>query len=122
MSPYVLYQAVRHGKYAGSVKQRLGYLPVTFNLDGDEAIWVHAVSVGEVLTARPLLADLRRRYPRFKIFLSTTTLTGQQLARRDMRDVDDVFYFPFDWTFSARRTLDIVKPRLFVMVETEIWP
>src|SRR5207237_6423337 len=61
-------------------------------------------------------------YPRLKLFLSTTTLTGQQLARRDVRDVDAVFYFPFDWTLTARRTLDLVRPRLFIMMETEIWP
>jgi len=122
VSPYFLYQAMRHKKYVGSLGQRLGYLPLSFNLDGDQSIWVHAVSVGEVLTARPLIADLRRQYPRLKLFLSTTTLTGQQLARRDVRDVDAVFYFPFDWTFTARRTLNLVRPRLFVMMETEIWP
>jgi 3-deoxy-D-manno-octulosonic-acid transferase len=121
-APYFLYRALRHQKYLGSLRQRLGSLPVSFNLDGDESIWLHAVSVGEVLTARPLLLELRRRYPRLKLFVSTTTRTGQELARRDLRDVDGVFYFPFDWTFTARRTLDLVKPRLFVMIETEIWP
>ena len=121
-SPYFLYQALRHGKYVGSIGQRLGYLPVSFNLDGDESIWVHAVSVGEVLSARPLISELRARYPKLRLFLSTTTLTGQQLARRSVSDVDAVFYFPFDWTFTARRTLNVVKPRLFVMIETEIWP
>jgi 3-deoxy-D-manno-octulosonic-acid transferase len=121
-SPYFLYQALRHGKYVGSIGQRLGYLPVSFNLDGDESIWVHAVSVGEVLSARPLITELRARYPKLRLFLSTTTLTGQQLARRSVSGVDAVFYFPFDWTFTARRTLNVVKPRLFVMVETEIWP
>ena len=122
VSPWFLYQAIRHKKYIGSLGQRLGYLPVSFNLDGDDSIWVHAVSVGEVLAARPLVADLRRGYPRLKIFLSTTTMSGQQLARRDVRDADAVFYFPFDWTFTARRTLNLVKPRLFIMMETEIWP
>jgi 3-deoxy-D-manno-octulosonic-acid transferase len=122
VSPYFLYQALRYNKYVGSLGQRLGYLPVSFNLDGDESIWVHAVSVGEVLTARPLIAELKRRYPRFKLFLSTTTLTGHQLARRSVPDVDAVLYFPFDWMFTARRTLNLVKPRLFVMMETEIWP
>lgn len=122
VSPYVAYQAIRHKKYIGSLGQRLGYLPVSFNLDGDESIWVHAVSVGEVLIARTLIPELRRRYPRLKLFLSTTTLSGQQLARRDVRDVDAVFYFPFDWRFTAKRTLNLVRPRLFVMVETEIWP
>jgi 3-deoxy-D-manno-octulosonic-acid transferase len=121
-SPYFLYQALRHNKYVGSIGQRLGYLPLSFNLDGDESIWVHAVSVGEVLSARPLISELHARYPKLRVFLSTTTLTGQQLARRSVSDVDAVFYFPFDWTFTARRTLNVVKPRLFVMVETEIWP
>ena len=121
-SPYFAYQAIFHKKYFGSLAQRLGYLPVSLNLDRDESIWVHAVSVGEVLTARPLITDLRRYYPHLKILLSTTTLTGQQLARRDVRDVDGVFYFPFDWAFAVRRTLDVVRPKLFLMVETEIWP
>lgn len=121
-SPYFLYQALRHKKYVGSIGQRLGYLPVSFNLDADESIWVHAVSVGEVLSARPLISELRAQYPKLRVFLSTTTRTGQQLARRSVPDVDAVFYFPFDWTFTVRRTLNVVKPRLFVMIETEIWP
>jgi 3-deoxy-D-manno-octulosonic-acid transferase len=121
-SPYFLYQALRYKKYVGSLGQRLGYLPVSFNLDGDESIWVHAVSVGEVLSARPLISELRTHYPKLRVFLSTTTLTGQQLARRSVPDVDAVFYFPFDWVFTTRRTLNVVKPRLFIMIETEIWP
>jgi 3-deoxy-D-manno-octulosonic-acid transferase len=122
LSPYFLYQALRHNKYVGSLKQRLGYLPVSFNLDADDAIWVHAVSVGEVLAARPLISELRRRYPKLRLFLSTTTRTGQELAKRTVSDADAVFYFPFDWLFAVRRTLALVKPRLLLMVETEIWP
>jgi 3-deoxy-D-manno-octulosonic-acid transferase len=120
-APYFLYQALRHHKYVASLGQRLGYLPVSFNLDAEESIWVHAVSVGEVLAARPIIAGLRERYPDLRLFLSTTTLSGQQIAR-GVSDVDAVFYFPFDFTFIVRRTLNLVKPRLFVMVETEIWP
>ena len=82
VSPYLLYQAVRYRKYIRSLPQRMGYLPVSFNLDGEPSIWIHAVSVGEVLTARALLPQLRERYPRLRIFLSTTTMTGQQVARR----------------------------------------
>jgi 3-deoxy-D-manno-octulosonic-acid transferase len=121
-SPWFIYQAVRYKKYVGSLGQRMGYLPVSFNMDGDESIWVHAVSVGEVLTARPLISDLKRRYPNLRLFLSTTTMAGQQLARRSVRDVDAVFYFPFDLGFVVRRTLDLVRPKLFIMMETEIWP
>ena len=122
VSPYLLYQAVRYRKYIRSLPQRMGYLPLSFNLDGDDSIWIHAVSVGEVLTARALLPELRERYPRLRIFLSTTTMSGQQVARNNLQFVDEVFYFPFDLGFIVNRTLRLVKPRLFVMMETEIWP
>src|SRR5215212_11138143 len=98
VSPYFLYQALRYQKYIGSLRQRLGFLPITFNVDAEDSIWIHAVSVGEALTARALAADLKARYPRLRLFLSTTTIAGQQVARR-LANVDAVFYFPFDWTF-----------------------
>src|SRR4029453_6942575 len=122
VSPYFLYQAVRYKKYIGSLRQRLGFLPISFNIDGEESIWIHAVSVGETLTARALAGELKVRYPRLRLFLSTTTMAGQQIARHSLQNVDGVFYFPFDWTFIVRRTLTLVKPRVFVMMETEIWP
>jgi 3-deoxy-D-manno-octulosonic-acid transferase len=120
--PWFAYQAFRYKKYVASFGQRMGYLPVSFNVDGDESIWIHAVSVGEVLTARPLIADLRKRYPNLRLFLSTTTIAGQQLARRNVPSADAVFYFPFDLGIVVRRTLDLVRPKLFIMMETEIWP
>ena len=122
VSPWFVYQAIRYRKYVSSLGQRMGYLPVSFNMDAEQSIWIHAVSVGEVLTARPLVRDLRTRYPRLRVFLSTTTLAGQQLARRNLSDLDAVFYFPFDLNMFVRRTLNLVRPRLFVMMETEIWP
>ena len=121
-SPWLAYQALRYRKYVGSLAQRLGYLPVSFNIDAEPSIWIHAVSVGELLTARPLIAALRTRHPTLRVFLSTTTMSAQQLARRGGLDVDAVFYFPFDLGFVVRRTLDLVRPRLFLMMETEIWP
>lgn len=120
--PYFVYQALRHDKYVGGLRQRLGYLPIALNVDGEPSIWIHAVSVGETLTARALVADLRERYPRLRLFVSTTTIAGQQVAKKQLPQVDAVFYFPFDWSFIVRRTLNIVRPRLFLMMETEIWP
>ncbi|HEV8235190.1 MAG TPA: 3-deoxy-D-manno-octulosonic acid transferase, partial [Gemmatimonadaceae bacterium] len=122
VSPYFLYQAIRYRKYVGSLRQRLGYLPIDLNIDGDDSIWIHAVSVGEALTARALVADLRARYPRLRLYLSTTTIAGQQVAKKSLTQLDGIFYFPFDWAFIVRRTLGIVKPRVFIMMETEIWP
>src|SRR5688500_20331913 len=103
-----------------SLRQRLCILPVSFNMDGDRSVWIHAVSVGEVLTARALLPELRQRYPHLRIFLSTTTMTGQQVARTNLQYVDDVFFLPFDLRFMVNRTLRLVKPKLFIIMETEI--
>src|ERR1700680_3149750 len=117
VSPYFVYQAIRYKKYVGSLRERLGYLPISFNVDGEESIWIHAVSVGEALMARALAADLKARYPRFRLFLSTTTIAGQQVARRSLQHVDAFFYFPFDWAFLVRRTLSLVKRRVFILME-----
>src|SRR6476661_5910629 len=122
VSPWLAYQAVRYRKYGGSLSQRLGRLPVSFNMDAEPSIWIHAVSVGEVLAARAMTADLKARHPGMRLYLSTTTMAGQELARRSVPDADAVFYFPFDLGPVVRRTLDLVRPRLFLMIETEIWP
>jgi 3-deoxy-D-manno-octulosonic-acid transferase len=121
-APWFAWQAFRHRKYVGSLGQRLGFLPVAFNVDREPSIWVHAVSVGEVLTTRALIDELKNRYPHLRLFLSTTTITGQQVARSGVPHVDGVFYFPFDFPWIVRRTLDLLRPALFVMMETEIWP
>jgi 3-deoxy-D-manno-octulosonic-acid transferase len=121
-SPYFLYQAFRHGKYAGSLLERLGRLPVSLNLDREPSIWIHAVSVGEALTARAIAGDLKARYPHLRLFVSTTTMTGQQVAKQSFQMADGVFFFPIDLGVIVRRVLDILRPRLFVMMETEIWP
>ena len=122
VSPYFVYQALRYRKYVRNLRERLGYLPLPFNFDRDESIWLHAVSVGEVLTARALLPQLRERYPRLRIVMSTTTITGQQVARSNLHGLDEVFYFPLDLPPIVRRTMRLVRPRLFIMMETEIWP
>ncbi|MDX1390703.1 MAG: 3-deoxy-D-manno-octulosonic acid transferase, partial [Acidobacteriota bacterium] len=86
------------------------------------SIWIHAVSVGEVLAARALLQDLRRRYPGHRLLLSTTTATGQQVARQLEEAVDGLFYAPLDFSPIVSRALDRVAPDLVIFVDTEIWP
>jgi 3-deoxy-D-manno-octulosonic-acid transferase len=119
--PYFAYQAIRRGKYISSFKQRLGFLPRSLGYDGRPTIWVHAVSVGEFLAACPLVESIRQQMPDYRIVISTTTVTGQQLAR--VRSAcTDIFYFPFDWAFAVRRSLDCICPTAVIMIETEIWP
>ncbi|MFB3854908.1 MAG: 3-deoxy-D-manno-octulosonic acid transferase [Vicinamibacterales bacterium] len=120
--PKFVYEALRHRKYIGGLGERLGYLPVSFNVDGERSVWIHAVSVGEVLTARSIMDDLRRLYPGLRLFVSTTTVAGQQVARSSVPAADAVFYFPLDLPFIVRRVFRLARPSLFIMMETEIWP
>jgi 3-deoxy-D-manno-octulosonic-acid transferase len=120
--PYFLYQAARHGKYAGSFKERLGWLPESVRSDSRKTIWVHAVSVGEFLAARPLIERLKSDLPAALIVVSTTTVTGQELARSHSHLLGAAFYFPFDWKFSVRRALARVNPSIVIILETELWP
>ena len=84
-------------------------------------IWVHAVSVGEVLAVGGLVEEMRRSFPGFRVLISTTTNTGQELARKRFGE-ENVFYFPLDFAFAVRPYLQALKPELVVLAETEFWP
>jgi 3-deoxy-D-manno-octulosonic-acid transferase len=120
--PFYLWKGRSSGKYLRTFRERMGRLPVYLNLDGDRSIWIHAVSVGEVLAARPLVPALRERFPGHRVFLSTTTLTGNEVARKSVRGLDGLFFAPFDFPHSVRRALEVVNPSLLLLVETELWP
>jgi 3-deoxy-D-manno-octulosonic-acid transferase len=123
--PYWLVQGLRHGKYLSNLGQRLGFsFPSLRNLAVDRpgAIWIHAVSVGEVLSGVTLARRLKETYPTRTLVVSTTTITGQALAQERMPFADAVFYFPLDWAFSVRRALRAVKPAIVIVLETEMWP
>jgi 3-deoxy-D-manno-octulosonic-acid transferase len=85
------------------------------------AIWIHAVSVGEVLAAQPLVERLKARSGR-SVFVSTTTETGRRLACERLQSADGIFYFPLDWVVPVRRALGAICPAIVVIMETEIWP
>ncbi|HKF52377.1 MAG TPA: 3-deoxy-D-manno-octulosonic acid transferase [Candidatus Acidoferrales bacterium] len=124
LAPYFVLQGLRRGKYLWNVRERMGYLPEALarNVQPHTSIWVHAVSVGEVLASQPVVDGLKEQFPECAVFLSTTTITGQELARERIRRADRVFYFPFDWPLPVRRAFERIQPRLVVILETEIWP
>jgi 3-deoxy-D-manno-octulosonic-acid transferase len=127
LSPYFFVRGLISGKYIDHVAERLGWRfpPELQSRDASEdggAIWIHAVSVGEVLAVLPLAGRIKDRFPRRRLVISTTTKTGQQLARERKQAADAVFYFPMDWRGPARRTLRAVRPAAVIIVETEIWP
>src|ERR1022692_1727172 len=121
--PYWLYQMLRHGKYRKGLAERMGRVPARLT-DGSRpgrVIWVHAVSVGEVLAVSGLVEQMRLASPQPRVLVSTTTDTGQELARKRF-GADNVFYFPMDFAFAIRPYLQALRPELVVLAETEFWP
>jgi 3-deoxy-D-manno-octulosonic-acid transferase len=124
--PYWLYQILRHGKYRKGFGERLGKVPARLMASGaglrpGRVIWVHAVSVGEVLAVSGLVEEMRRSFPRHRVVMSTTTDTGQELARKRFGE-ENVFYFPMDFAFAIRPYMQALRPELVVLAETEFWP
>ena len=125
LAPYYVFRAWRRGEPARRLMERLGSPPaelVSRAKAGCGTIWIHAVSVGEVLAAKPLADQLKRRFFERTVLVSTTTETGQHLARERLDSVDGIFYFPLDWSVAVRRALRAVRPALVIVMETEIWP
>lgn len=122
---YLLARFAR-GKPTPGLRQRLGRYPLEFQeslkkLNGP--IWIHGVSVGEVMAARPLVEELRRRLPDQDWVMTTVTPTGQAVARDFLRPGQDpLFYLPWDLTPVVRRVLRQVRPSAFIVFETELWP
>ncbi|MGE5206988.1 MAG: 3-deoxy-D-manno-octulosonic acid transferase [Chlamydiota bacterium] len=119
--PVWLLQMRRHGKHRAGLRARLGKVPEYLHPQQGPVIWVHAVSVGEVLAVSGLVAELRARYPRARVLVSTVTDTGQKLARQRF-GAENVFYFPLDFPFAVRPYLESLQPQLVVIAETEFWP
>ena len=124
LAPYFILRGLRRGNFLESVRERMGRLPPELGAGSGsrDAIWVHAVSVGEVLAAKTLVSGLKARFPERPVFVSTTTATGQRVARERMEGVSGFFYFPFDWQAPVRRAFEKIRPAIVVIMETEIWP
>ncbi|MGZ7042673.1 MAG: 3-deoxy-D-manno-octulosonic acid transferase, partial [Thermoanaerobaculia bacterium] len=116
--PFFLLIGLLRGKYLSNFPQRMGFYR---SKPGEHDVWLHAVSVGEVLAARTVVAAILRQRPQTSLVVTTTTITGQAQARRLYPDAT-VTYFPFDFAFAVRRFLDHHRPRVFATMETEIWP
>jgi 3-deoxy-D-manno-octulosonic-acid transferase len=119
--PYWMFGKRRHGKYREGLGERLGKVPPRLQSPSKTAIWVHAVSVGEVLAVSELVRELRSQFPNYKVVVSTTTATGQKLAIKYFGE-ESVFYFPLDLGFAIQPYLSFLRPGLIVLAETEFWP
>lgn len=105
-------------------EKRSVYLSERLGISGysDADIWVHAVSVGEVIASLPFLKALKKGFPELKIVFSTTTYTGQKIARERFPEARRIMYIPWDTWLTVNRVVKIISPRLFITIETELWP
>jgi 3-deoxy-D-manno-octulosonic-acid transferase len=122
-APYWLVRMATSGRYRAGLPGRLGRVPdgLRAAVSGHDVVWVHAVSVGEVLAATELIRELKARLPGWVVAVSTTTETGQRLARERLKD-SPVFYLPLDFRFTVRRYLRVLRPKMLVLMESELWP
>ena len=124
LAPYYAVRGWRRGEPWQTLRERLGAVPTVIKELSAKggAVWIHAVSVGEVLAAQPVVEELRRIFPERVILVSTTTETGQRLARERMKGASGIFYFPLDSAGAVKRALRAIRPAMVVVMETEIWP
>ena len=127
--PYLLYRSLRHQGYAPSLVERIRVPEIESSGQAEQAqratIWLHAVSVGEVIAVATLMPALERAFPEARFVVSVITVTGRRVAEdklSGLQGVAAVFYCPFDFAFLVRRVVDKVRPRALVIIETEIWP
>jgi 3-deoxy-D-manno-octulosonic-acid transferase len=122
--PYYALKILLTGKYRKSIGPKFGFNPGSIyeGMTGGPRIWIHAVSVGEVTAAAPIVASLRDRFPKACIVLSTSTETGQEMARKIVPGVTSFMYYPLDLPWVVKKVIAQVRPDLFVIVETELWP
>ncbi len=124
LSPFILFKLVTVPKYRGGISQKLGRIRKSVRkvIQGTRPIWIHAVSVGEVMAAHPLIRELKKKYPDRKLILSTVTVTGNHTAHQRVPEADAVFFFPFDFPWIVRRVIHGINPAVVLVAETELWP
>ncbi len=116
-------RVLQNRDYLRHLRERFGHIPFSMRRTAHGAIWLHAVSVGEVLSAIPLIKELRSRYPNAPVYVSTTTLAGRAVCEEKLKDLTaGVFFAPIDYRLFVRRVLHAIRPTLVIVFETEIWP
>jgi len=120
LSPIIFVLFILKPKLRAGFWQKIGFYP---NLKGNNTVWIHAVSVGEVNAVENFVKKLRQEYPDYNLVLTTVTRTGQQVAKSKLsKTVNHITYFPYDFGFSVKSAIKAIDPKLVIIAETEIWP
>ena len=122
--PVFMIRSVREKGFVERIKQSLGFFPhnALEKVEKKHCIWVHAASVGEIVATSPLIKEFHREFPQTPILVSVVTTSGYEMANRIIKDADAIIYFPLDLPFLAGHVLRRIHPRVFLPVETELWP
>lgn len=119
--PYLILKSIKRKSTLSGISERFGFYP-DISIGNKKVIWIHSVSVGEVIASIPLVLELKKRYPDYSLIMSTVTETGRTTAINKIPFLNAVVYFPFDLHFFVKNAINKIKPVVFVMLETEIWP
>lgn len=122
--PIFAIRSIREKGFVERIKQSLGIFPdgALDPIAKKNCIWVHAASVGEIVATSPLIKEFRREFPKSPILVSVVTTSGYEMANRIIKDADSIIYFPLDLPFVAASVIRRIHPRIFLNVETELWP
>ena len=122
--PYFIIKILSIGESRKSLRERFGYLEKekVSALQGRPSIWLHAVSVGEINAAIPLVNRLKERYPELNMVVSTVTVTGYNNAAKKIPSADLICFFPLDFSWIVKKIVKLIRPKIFILIETEIWP
>ncbi|TDX59233.1 3-deoxy-D-manno-octulosonic acid transferase [Orenia marismortui] len=123
-SPILIYRILTRQEDFSGVLERFGFLSkdIIKKVKDEKVIWVHAASVGETGAASPVVSELKNKFPEYKIIFSTMTNTGRNMAQKIIKEADVFIYLPFDFFMIVKRVLKVIKPKLLVIMETELWP
>ncbi|MCL5103943.1 MAG: hypothetical protein M1133_07505 [Armatimonadetes bacterium] len=126
MSPaialFLLYRIYVSKKSRKSWRQQVGSVDLPADILSKDLIWIHAVSVGESVASAAVVGELKKSLPCTAVVISTTTETGQEMARKSIKDADAFIFYPFDLALFVSRSLKRVRPTVFASTDTEIWP
>ena len=117
---YIVFRYIRNDEYRVRLKERFGFVPA--KIEGKTSFWIHTVSVGEVIAVESLIKDLLDEFPSIEFLVTTTTSTGSMEVRKRLGSRVSHFYVPYDLRGCIRRFMRRRKPRVLILVETELWP
>lgn len=122
--PVFMIRSIRERGFVERIRQSFGFFPkgALDPVAKKNCIWVHAASVGEIVATSPLIKEFRREFPKSPILVSVVTTSGYEMANRIIKDADSIIYFPLDLPFVSAHVFKKIFPRVFLNVETELWP